>query len=63
MELAELMVVNRSTVVGLERGAMGTAAGIYFKALHALGLLDSMNRRIAGIERTDSVPRAREQPE
>lgn len=49
-QLAERIAVNRTTVIRLERGAMGTSAGLYFRALQAVGLLDSMNRRIAAIE-------------
>ncbi len=62
-ELAERIAVSRSTVIYLERGTMGTAVGIYFKALQAVGLLDSMNRRIAAIEQAESVSGAREQIE
>ncbi len=61
--LAERIAVNRSTVISLERGAMGTSAGLYFRALQAVGLLDSMNRRIAAIEQTGSVLQARERLE
>ncbi len=63
VELAERIAVSRSTVICLECGTLGTAAGTYFKALQAVGLLDSMNRKIAAIEQAGSVSGAREQIE